>query len=79
MVGRGMQRVQSEVVDNNSTVVLVAVNMQCMWVQWVQVWMSKDMHANSVVVRLADWHIVGRDMDNCLVVEERKWVAAGTD
>ena len=74
-----MQRVQSEVVDNNSTVVLVAVNMQCMWVQWVQVWMSKDMHANSVVVRLVDWNIVGRGMDNCLEVEERKWVAVGTD
>ena len=79
MVGRGMHRVQSEVVDNNSTVVLVAVNMQCMWVQWVQVWMSRDMHVNLVVVRLVDWHIVGRGMDNYLEVEERKWVAAGTD
>ena len=77
MVGRGMQRVRLEVVDNNSTVVLAAVNMQCMWVEWVQVWMSKDMHA--VVVRLVDWHIVGRDMDNCLEVEVRKWVAAGMD
>ena len=74
-----MQRVQLVVVDNNSTVVLVAVNMQCMWVQWVQVWMSRDMHVNLVVVRLVDWHIVGRGMDNYLEVEERKWVAAGTD
>ena len=41
--------------------------------------MSKDMHANSVVVKLVDWHIVGRDMDNCLEVGERKWDAAGTD
>ena len=74
-----MQRVQSVVVDNNSTVVLVAVNMQCMWVQWVQVRMSKDMHANSVVVRLVDWHIVGRGMDSYLEVGEKRWVAAGTD
>ena len=74
-----MQRVQLVVVDNNSTVVLVAVSMQCMWVQGVQVWMSKDMHANSVVVRLVDWHIVGRGMNSYLEVGERRWVAAGTD